>query len=96
MATTNIFRSLGMNGAHFRDNHPEIVKNFAEGYAPAAGKFRISITFDAVGATILLTTVEDLARWNQNFYDPRVGGSGLIKQMLEPGKLNNGEFTRAF
>jgi len=90
--TTNIFRPLGMNSTHFRDDHAQIVKNFAEGYAPADGKFRISITnFDTVGATSLLTTVEDLARWDQNFYDPRVGGPSLIKQMLEPGKLNNGE-----
>jgi Beta-lactamase len=89
--TAHIFEPLGMNSTHFRDDHAEIVKNFAEGYEPAKDAFRISITnFDTTGATSLLTTVEDLARWDQNFYDPRVGGMGLVQQMLERGKLNNG------
>jgi hypothetical protein len=38
-----------------------------------------------------MTTVEDLALWDENFYNPRVGGPEVIKQMLERGKLNNGE-----
>ena|ERR1700722_2873480 len=31
--------------------------------------------FDTVGATSLHTTVEDLQRWDENFYHPCVGGS---------------------
>jgi CubicO group peptidase (beta-lactamase class C family) len=90
--TARIFRPLGMTHTHFRDDHAEIVKNMAYGYVPAGQTFRISITnFDTVGATSLLTTVEDLALWDENFYQPRVGGADMIKQMLERGKLNNGE-----
>ena len=90
--TSRIFRPLGMKSTHFRDDHAEIVKNMAYGYEPAKDAFRISITnFDTVGATSLLTTVEDLALWDENFYNPRVGGPEMIKQMLEPGKLSNGE-----
>ena len=90
--TENIFQPLGMKNTHFRDDHAEIVKNIAYGYEPAKDTFRLSVTnFDTVGATSLMTTVEDLALWDENFYNPRVGGPDLLKQMLERGKLNNGE-----
>ncbi len=90
--TSHIFQPLGMKNTHFRDDHAEIVKNIAYGYEPAKDNFRISITnFDTVGATSLLTTVEDLQLWDENLYNPRVGGSAMIKQMLERGKLSNGE-----
>jgi CubicO group peptidase (beta-lactamase class C family) len=90
--TSRIFQPLGMRNTHFRDDHAEIVKNMAYGYVPTKDTFRISITnFDTVGATSLLTTVEDLALWDENFYNPRVGGPEMIRQMLERGKLNDGE-----
>lgn len=72
--TSRIFQPLGMRNTHFRDDHAEIVKNIAYGYLPTNDTFQISITnFDTVGATSLLTTVEDLALWDENFYNPRVG-----------------------
>jgi CubicO group peptidase (beta-lactamase class C family) len=90
--TERIFQPLGMTSTHFRDDHAEIVKNMAYGYDPEKDTFKISITnFDTVGATSLLTTVEDLAKWDENFYAPRVGGDAMVKQMLERGKLNSGE-----
>lgn len=90
--TSRIFQPLGMRNTHFRDDHAEIVKNMAYGYVPANDTFEISITnFDTVGATSLLTTVEDLALWDENFYNPHVGGPEMIRQMLQRGKLNDGE-----
>jgi hypothetical protein len=91
--TKNIFGPLGMMHTHFRDDHAEIVKHDAVGYEQETGKpFEISITnFDTVGATSLHTTVEDLQRWDENFYQPKVGGAAFVRQMLEQGKLNNGE-----
>jgi CubicO group peptidase (beta-lactamase class C family) len=91
---SRMFRPLGMNNTHFRDDHAEIVRNMAYGYVRdrANSSFRLSVTnFDTVGATSLLTTVEDLALWDQNFYQPRVGGRALIEQMLERGKLESGK-----
>jgi CubicO group peptidase (beta-lactamase class C family) len=90
----NIFDPLGMTSTHFRDDHAEIVKHNALGYMQE-GKdkpFRLSVTnFDTVGATSLHTTVEDLQRWDENFYHPRVGDRAFVEQMLERGKLNSGE-----
>ena len=60
--TSHIFQPLQMNNTRFRDDHAEVIKNIAYGYQPAQNAFLISITnFDTVGATSLLTTVEDLA-----------------------------------
>jgi CubicO group peptidase (beta-lactamase class C family) len=91
--TKNIFEPLGMTHTHFRDDHAEIIKHDAVGYERETGKpFEISITnFDTVGATSLHTTVDDLQRWDENFYQPKVGGAAFVQQMLQQGKLNNGE-----
>lgn len=88
-----IFGPLGMTSTHFHDDHGLIVKNRATAYtAGPGGTFEINIpAFDTVGATSLFTTVEDLAKWDENFYNPKVGGAKAIEQMLERGKLNSGE-----
>lgn len=92
--TKNIFEPLGMKHTHFRDDHEEVIKHDALGYEQdGEGKpFRMSLTnFDTTGATSLHTTVEDLELWDENFYNPRVGGPEFLKQMLEKGKLNSGK-----
>jgi len=92
--TKNIFEPLGMTHTHFRDDHAEIVKHNALGYGQEDKnkRFRLRVTnFDTVGATSLHTTVEDLQLWDENFYHPRLGGPAFLQQMLERGKLNNGE-----
>jgi CubicO group peptidase (beta-lactamase class C family) len=92
--TKNIFEPLGMTHTHFRDDHAEIIKHDALGYEQESKDkpFRMSLTnFDTAGATSLHTTVEDLQLWDENFYHPRVGGQPFLQQMLERGKLNNGE-----
>jgi CubicO group peptidase (beta-lactamase class C family) len=89
--TERIFEPLGMTSTFFRDNFNAIVKHQAYGYAPAANGFRLSVTnFDTAGATSLMTTVEDLAKWNANFEKPVVGGTRLIAAMLERGVLRDG------
>jgi CubicO group peptidase (beta-lactamase class C family) len=92
-AEENIFEPLGMEDTHFHDDHEMIVRNRAYAYAPAShGGLKISIPdFDVVGATSLFTTVEDLARWDRNFYTGHVGGQALIRQMHERGVLNDGD-----
>ena len=89
-----IFKPLGMKQTFFRDDHSEIVKNQAIGYSRDRrnSTLRTSVTnFDTVGATSLLTTVEDLARWDRNFYQPLVGGEDFLEQMHQRGTLNSGE-----
>jgi CubicO group peptidase (beta-lactamase class C family) len=92
-AEANIFKPLGMNSTFFRDDHLVVVKNQAYGYSSAGqGVFKLSVpNYDTVGASSLLTTVEDLAKWDQNFYDMRIGGKEVLEQMQIPATLNNGD-----
>jgi CubicO group peptidase (beta-lactamase class C family) len=90
--TERIFAPLGMHQTHFRDDFAEIVKGQAYGYARDGGGFRLSVTnFDTAGATSLLTTVEDLAKWHANFETPTVGGAALLDGLLQRGVLTGGE-----
>ncbi len=90
--TERMFRPLGMRNTHFRDDHAEVVPNVAYGYEKQGDAFKLSVTnFDTVGATSLLTTVEDLLLWNENFHTGKVGGPGFTRQMTERGVLNDGK-----
>jgi CubicO group peptidase (beta-lactamase class C family) len=93
--TSQLFEPLGMQQTHFREDHGEVVKGLAYGYEQKESAFEmIPAVDDVVGPGNLLTTVEDLARWDENFYQARVGGGQAIKQMYECGSLNDG--TRIF
>jgi CubicO group peptidase (beta-lactamase class C family) len=101
-AADNIFKPLGMNHTGFVDDHTLLVKDRAIGYGPTedGDGFVINMSFfDLVGDGGLLTTVEDLLLWDQNFYENKLGSGGkdLIDQILTPGKLNSGKtFEYAF
>ncbi len=94
-AAESIFRPLHMEHSQFHDNHNEVVNNRACGYSPRENRgFQTNMTsLDMVGDGGLLTTVDDLLRWDQNFYHNKLGREDqeLIKQILTPGTLNNGK-----
>ena len=84
-----------MTNTHFRDDFAEIVKHQAYGYTRQGGTFKLSVTnFDTAGATSLLTTAEDLAKWDANFQNPVVGGAALVAAMEARGRLNDGQRHR--
>lgn len=93
-AGENIFRPLGMSSTNFLEDSTAVIKNRAAGYSarPNGGFAVETANSDRVGDGGLLTTIEDLALWDRNFYENRLGGGpALIKQFLSPGSLNNGE-----
>jgi CubicO group peptidase (beta-lactamase class C family) len=91
-AAEHIFRPLGMTHTEFRDDHHRLIAQRAVGYQPADGSFRISQPeFDVVGDGGLYSTVEDLAKWDDNFRTGRVGGKDGIALLQEPGRLGNGQ-----
>ncbi|MFI5057315.1 MAG: serine hydrolase domain-containing protein [Candidatus Acidiferrales bacterium] len=91
-AQERIFGPLGMTSTHFHDDHTMIVPHRATGYAPhAAGGFEIDMSnFQQLGDGSVMTTVEDLYKWDQNFYHSLVGGPDAIRLLTTPGTLNNG------
>ena len=91
-ARDRLFTPLGMPQSHFHDDHTMIVPNRATGYAPRdGGGFQLSMSgFEQVGDGSVMTTVEELARWDRNFYDANVGGRALLDSMQVPARLTSG------
>lgn len=93
-AKKNIFEPLEMNESHFHDNNLHIIKNRAFSYSPANEGFNnLIMRFDLVGSGGVYSTVNDLFKWDQNFYHNILGKGGpdIINKMHEDGVLNNGE-----
>ena len=96
-AHRNIFEPLGMRDTHFHDDRTTIVPRRAEGYEPdGSGGYRIVRTsFALVGDGGLYTTIDDLAKWDENFFNNRLvgGGQELIGRLTTRGVLANGDTT---
>jgi CubicO group peptidase (beta-lactamase class C family) len=89
----SIFEPLGMKSTRFPADHEEIIPGRARSYNPSGpGKYRNAIlSYGTSGATSLLTTVADLAKWDQNFYEPKVGDAQLLARFQEQGTVNDGK-----
>ena len=86
-----IFKPLGMANTHFRDNFTEMVKRQVYGYTRQDGTFKLSVTnFDTAGATSLLTTAEDLAKWDANFRSRSLAARRSSPRWRQRGGLNDG------
>lgn len=92
-AKERIFSPLGMAVTHFRDDHTAILQDRATAYEPGPrGGFTVDMSnWDQTGDGAVNTTVLDLARWDGNFSDPKVGGQALIDRIQQRGTLNNGD-----
>ena len=91
-ADANIFEPLGMTVSHFHTDLARVVPGRAWAYDRRAdGNFTLnSPQNERAGAGGLFTTVRELARWDENFYDGRVGGPDVIRVLETPGRLNSG------
>lgn len=91
-AQENIFGPLGMKHTRFDLDRSAVIRNRVTSYRK--GKDSVFHQYlkneDAVGDGGILTTVEDLALWDRNFYANKLGRSDLIERMLTAGKLNDG------
>lgn len=91
-AEETIFGPLGMKGTHFHDDRTMIVKSRATGYFPTRAGFSASLTnFDKVGDGGLMTTLEDMYRWDQNFYENTLAGGdpNLIADLVTAPPVPN-------
>ena len=96
-ADSAIFRPLGMTHTHFHDDPGHVMKDRAMSYDPD-GKdgFRIAYlqNFDKIGAGGLYSTVEDLQKWDENYYTHRVGGEALQEIIHTRAILPRGDTLR--
>lgn len=86
-----IFNPLAMPTAVFRDRHDLPIPNVALGYAPDEVGFVQSMSnWEQVGDGSLHLSIEELQKWDENFFHPDVGGPQFVEEMLRRGTLNNG------
>ena len=93
-AKKHMFDPLGMTNTHFHNDVDRIVRNRASGYSPAeGGGYRINMTrLGQIGTGSIFTTIEDFFKWDQNFYDNKLGGGHSLIELVEtPGATNSGE-----
>ncbi|MBY0435261.1 MAG: beta-lactamase family protein [Cyclobacteriaceae bacterium] len=93
-AEKNIFGPLGMTHSFILEDPDRIVSNSATGYVKRKdGQFARQhfYNFAIGGDGQVYTSVEDLLKWDNNFYDYKVGGKDLQKRLHERGILNNGD-----
>ena len=87
-----IFTPLGMKHSDVQEDIDQVVPHRATGYwghDPANLRTaRPSNSF--AGPNNVVASVEDLARWDANFYEHRVGTEMQLKQMSTPGRLATG------
>jgi CubicO group peptidase (beta-lactamase class C family) len=101
-AAENIFMPLGMTHTQFRDDHTSLIPNRALAYDPnekGAGYTLDVSYFEQTGDGAVHTSVEDLQKWDENFYTGKIGGKELLTEIQETGKLNNGkalEYAKGF
>jgi CubicO group peptidase (beta-lactamase class C family) len=88
-----IFDPLGMANTSIWDESTEILSERATGYSPAGAGWAIDHAWNFVmgGDGQVITSVEDLMKWDANFYRPTVGGQGLLDRLHTRGVLNNGD-----
>jgi CubicO group peptidase (beta-lactamase class C family) len=90
----NIFAPLGMNQTYFYDDLGQIIKNRAIGYSPRENGYALEVSLmTGDGSGGILSSLEDLYRWDQNFYRNKLGKGSqeIIKTIFTKGVLNNGE-----
>jgi CubicO group peptidase (beta-lactamase class C family) len=94
-----IFDPLSMTRSTINDSIVKVIPGRACGYFEEGEGvwFVAPLTDSVVGPTNVYTTVEDLARWDENFYSGQVGGPAVIERVHQPGRLNDGvELDYAF
>ena len=93
-AAENIFAPLEMAHTQYRDNHAALIGNRALAYDEQENKsgYKLNISyFEQTGDGAVHTSVEDLQKWDENFYSPRVGGKEFLAEIQERGKLSGGK-----
>ena len=93
-AADNIFSPLQMSHTQYRDDHRALVPERAMAYDENEKKdgFTLNVSyFEQTGDGAVHTSVEDLLKWDENFYSGQVGGKIFLAELQETAKLNDGK-----
>jgi CubicO group peptidase (beta-lactamase class C family) len=91
-AAENIFQPLEMTQTQYRDDHTHLIPNRALAYEEKDHGYALSVSyFEQTGDGAVHTSVEDILKWDENFYTGKVGGKPFLAELQESGHLNNGK-----
>jgi hypothetical protein len=87
-----LFQPLGMTHTRWRDDFTAVVKGRTTAYSGTAERgFKTDMSFtNMIGNGGLLTTVGDLLRWNENFFNPSIGGRAFVDSLQRRMVLRTG------
>ncbi len=89
LARERIFEPLGMRSTTWDETGRRVVHNRATPYTGGGRDgWRIALGTTLAGSGGLWTTIEDLLRWDENFYHNRLGKGdpGLVRRAVEPSR----------
>jgi CubicO group peptidase (beta-lactamase class C family) len=93
-AAENIFTPLGMAHTQYRDSHTALIPDRAMAYDAKENQdgYALNVSyFEQTGDGAVHTSVEDLLKWDENFYSGQIGGKIFLAELQERGKLSNGK-----
>src|SRR5216684_9118175 len=93
-AGENIFAPLEMTHTQYRDDHTSLITNRAMAYdaKEKGGGYSLNVSyFEQTGDGAVHTSVEDLLKWDENFYSGQIGGKDFLTEVQEQGQLNGGK-----
>ncbi|HEX5734530.1 MAG TPA: serine hydrolase [Blastocatellia bacterium] len=90
----NIFRPLGMDNSIVFDGTKREIQNLALSYIDEAATVGHSPTRASYGHIGIISTLDDLFRWDQALYTEKLVKQTSLKQALAPAKLNNGDTVK--
>ena len=87
-----IFKPLGMADSDVQEDVDQVIPHRAMGYwgHDPAKLLTARPSYSFAGHGGVVTSVEDLAKWDANFYQRRVGTEDMLNQMSTPGRLADG------
>ncbi|HEY6189416.1 MAG TPA: serine hydrolase [Pyrinomonadaceae bacterium] len=90
----NIFQPLGMNRTLVWDETKPSINNMAIPYERGASSFK-SLPYGSdiyiYGAKGVVTTAEDMYKWDQALYTEKLVKRSTLKEAFTPARLNNGK-----
>lgn len=88
-----VFQPLEMSSTHFYKEHDALIKKRARSYNGSFdGPFQnVGDQLTALGSSSLYSSVNDLLKWMIHFDQPKIAPAFVIKTMMTPGQLSNGQ-----
>lgn len=95
--TQSVLTPLGMNNTTVYEHRRMVIPRRANAYVKESdGRFALKMywNYTAYGDGNVYSTVEDMFRWEQNFYDNRLGKGRFLEIMHTPGRLKDGTLCK--